>query len=272
MMQCSPMGSVFGGLMCHFLDRTLGSFVWQRVLATVAVAVLVASCNAPPNPGGGGGGTVFGGNGCEAPGMSPAESNLCHDNETFRDTVVGGAIVGGISGAALGAGACALSGNRDIGKCAAIGGGVGVVGGALGGYLVAKQQQANTEHRRQIDAVTEDVQKQNATLRDEIASARQVVDASRARLQTLDADQRAGRISADDARAEREKVNRDITNLTDLIGKIEAQEKNFEQAGQQSGQRSADYTREIAEMKRNITTLTQQRDALNAALSSSHQG
>ena len=203
--------------------------------------------------------------------MSPAESNLCQDNETFRDTVVGGAIVGGISGAALGAGACALSGNRDIGKCAAIGGGVGAVGGALGGYLVAKQQQANTEHRRQIDAVTDDIQKQNATLRDEIASAQQVVEASRARLQTLGADQRAGRISADDARAERDRVSHDITNLTELIGKIETQEQNFEQAGQQSGQRSTDYTREITEMKRNIAALTQQRDALNAALSSSQQ-
>jgi hypothetical protein len=256
--------------MHRFSDRTLGSFVWQRVLATAALAVLVASCTASPNQGGGGG-SIFGGSSCQAPGMSPAESNLCHDNETFRDTVVGGAIVGGIGGAALGAGACALSGSRDIGKCAAIGGGVGVVGGALGGYLVAKQQQANTEHRRQIDAVTDDIQKQNATLRDEIASAQQVLQASRARLQTLGTDERAGRISADDANAARDRVGHDIKNLTELIGKIETQEKNFEQAGQQSGQRSTDYTREITEMKRNIAALTQQRDALNAALSSSQQ-
>jgi ferritin-like metal-binding protein YciE len=87
----------------------------------------------------------------------------------------------------------------------------------------------------------------------------------------LGTDERAGRISADDANAARDRVGHDIKNLTELIGKIETQEKNFEQAGQQSGQRSTDYAREITEMKRNIAALTQQRDALNAALSSSQQ-
>jgi hypothetical protein len=252
-------------------ERTTSSLAWRRAMSSIAIVSLVASCSAPPRPGGGGSGDVAARGGCGAPDMSPAERNLCKDDETFNNTVVGGAALGAIVGAIGGAGLCAATGSKSIGKCAAIGAGAGLFTGGVAGYLTAKQQQANTQHKRQIDAITDDIQQQNATLRDEIASATQVVQASRARLATLDADTRAGKISAEDARAERDKITRDIQNLTDLIHHLETQEQNFEQAGQQSGQKSTGYSKELAEMKRNIVALTQQRDALNAAMSSSAQ-
>src|SRR5882672_3604248 len=115
-----------------------------RVVAAVsAMAVAVSGCAGNNGSPGGSGNPVSGlvGDSCSDPGMTGSERQLCQDNATFNKTVWGGAIIGSVAGAGLGALGCAIAG-KNIALCAAGGAVVGGVVGGLDGYMTGKQQEA----------------------------------------------------------------------------------------------------------------------------------
>ena len=204
---------------------------------------------------------------CDDPSMIPAQQRLCKDDATFNQTVAGGAIIGGLVGAGTGAVACMVAAKHTNPLvCAAIGLGAGLFVGGVAGYVVAKKQQAARDNIREIDAVTGDIRQQNQNLRGEISTAYQVARHDQQRLAQINAEQRAGSMSADQARAERDRIARDSSRLDDLIKRRQDQVNNFRSAGQQVNQSSGDYSRQLAEMQRNVAALRQQKDALDRAM------
>ncbi len=208
------------------------------------------------------------GNSCTDSSMNHAERQICHDNTTFNNTVAGGAVVGAVGGAALGALACGLSGRSPL-ACAALGGVAGGVAGGVGGYLVAKKQEANTSHERAIDAITADIEHNNQILRTDISSADEMVSDSQQQLATITAQTRSGQLSADQADARRAHIAQDAKNLDGLVNQMQENETKLSRAAQQSGQTSPRYDAQISTMREQIAALQQQRNALNAALSTS---
>jgi outer membrane murein-binding lipoprotein Lpp len=202
---------------------------------------------------------------CDDPSLISAQRQLCHQNATFNQTVAGGAVVGALGGAAVGALACGIAGKNPL-ACAAIGGAAGLFAGGVTGYVVAKKQEAAHENVREIDSVTADLRKQNEDLQSDVIAARQVAAHGQQKLASIKAAVRSGTISADQARVERAKIGQDSEHLANIISHLQEQEKNFQEASQQVGQSSPDYTHQLAEMKRNVRVLEQQKDALDRAM------
>jgi hypothetical protein len=208
---------------------------------------------------------VTGNEDCDDPALISAQRQICKEDATFNQTVAGGVAVGAVSGAALGALACALAGKNPL-ACAAIGAGAGAVAGGVGGYAVAKQQEASRQNVRAIDSVTEDIRKQNEDLQSQVVAARQVVANGQQKLSSVRAGVRAGTLTAEQASAERARIGRDSQRLGDIVQHLQEQEKQYVQAGQQVGGNSADYSSQLAEMRHNILILQQQKDALDRAM------
>jgi outer membrane murein-binding lipoprotein Lpp len=209
---------------------------------------------------------IMGTENCDDPAMIPAQKTLCKDDATFNQTVAGGAIIGGLVGAGTGAVACAMAKGANPLTCAAVGLGVGLFAGGVTGYVVAKKQQAAHDKIREIDGVTADIRQQNRNIRGELSAAQQVTYHARQSLAKISAQERAGSISAAQARAERERFERDSAHLDDLIKERQKEADNFRGAGQQINQNSRDYGRELAEMQRNVEALRQQKAALDHAI------
>jgi chromosome segregation ATPase len=197
--------------------------------------------------------------------MTPSQRQLCQDNATFNQTIWGGAIIGSVAGAALGAIACALA-HKNVALCAA---GGAVVGGAVGsfdGYMTAKNQEAARQKIRTIDAVTADIRAENDKLRQSVAAAQAVVRDNSAKLAQMDAQRRANQLDLDQARAQRARIEHDKQNLDSLVNSLEQREQNYRDAGAKTQQSSPDYNAQIRTMETQIAQLRQQRDILNNAI------
>jgi hypothetical protein len=226
----------------------------------VAALLLLASCQQMRE--------VTGTENCDDPSLTPSEQQLCKDNSSFNKTVAGGAILGGLIGAGTGALACvAAHTSTNPLVCGAIGMGAGLFAGGVAGYVVAKKQQGAKDQKRAIDGVTDDLRQQNQSLRAAVATARNVAREDRQKLAKIDSATRSGQMSADEARAERERVAADSRHLDGIISHLEQQQQNFEGAGQQLNQSSSDYNREIVDMRSQIAALKQQKETLDRAIS-----
>jgi hypothetical protein len=208
---------------------------------------------------------VTGSDNCDDPAMISAERQLCKQNATFNKTVAGGAIIGGLGGAAAGAVGCAIAGKNPL-ICAAIGGAAGLFVGGVAGYVIAKKQESARNNVRAIDSVTADVVKQNQDLQSEVIAARQVAAHGQQKLASIRSAERSGAMTAEQASSERARIAQDTERLSNIIGHLQAQVKDFQDAGQQVGQSSRDFNRQIAEMQRNVMLLQQQKNVLERAM------
>lgn len=229
----------------------------RLVAVMIAAASSLGGCTAARQ--------VTGMENCNDPALIPAEQQICKDDATFNQTIAGGAFMGALIGAGGGAAGCALAGKNPA-ACAAVGAVGGAVAGGVGGYVVAKKQEASKNHIRAIDGVTADIRKQNEALSSQVVTARQVVDHAEQKLASVNAAVRAGTMSADQANAERARFARDSKRLGDIVEHLKKQEKEYEEAGQQIGEKNTDYNNQIVAMRANIATLQQQKSALDSAM------
>ncbi len=199
---------------------------------------------------------------CDDPALTPSQQLLCHDDKKFHQTIVGGAVIGTLVGAAGGAATCALSGRKNILLCAGIGAGVGLFAGGVAGYVVAKQQAAATSHVRAIDGVTDDIRAENIALQKEVDAAQDVSTQDQAKLAQINAAVASGQLSADAARSQRSIIAQDSAHIQTIIDHLQQQQKNFAEAGQKINQPSRSYTKQMNELQDQIATLTQQKAAL----------
>jgi hypothetical protein len=206
---------------------------------------------------------------CTDPSLSPSQQELCKDDAAYNRTIAGGALLGGAVGAAGGALTCAITGKANPLVCGAVGLGIGLFAGGVTGYVVAKQQQATTDKRRAIEGVTDDVRKQNEALRTEVNAARTVAAEDQKKLARINAATRSGEMTAEQAQSERARIADDSKHLETIIQHLETQQGNYQSAGQQLNQTSADYTRQLADMKGQIDIMKRQKETLDRAISAS---
>jgi len=227
----------------------------------IALSILLAGCAQVQH--------MTGSDNCDDPSLSPSRQLLCKDDKTFNKTVVGDALIGGLVGGVTGIAACAAAGKSNLLACGAIGTGVGLFAGGVGGYLVAKKEQAGKENVRAIDAVTDDIRKENVSLTAQVNAAQETLTEDQAALASIRSQVQSGELTADQARAKRAAIAADSAHLAGIIHHEQEQEKNFVDSGKQLNQTTRSYTRQLNDLHDQIASLTAQKDALDQAMSAS---
>ena len=147
-----------------------------------------------------------------------AEAQMREDANRFNATLLGGTVAGCAIGAVVAALGCKLSGSdaSKVRTCALAGCVVLGAVGAADGYSIAKKQQASRDKVRESSAIAADMRQDNQKIQAFLDSSGKVLNESRARLKEINAQTAARAISADQATAERKKVeqNRDLMQKT----------------------------------------------------------
>ncbi|MFC7453442.1 glycine zipper domain-containing protein [Insolitispirillum peregrinum] len=196
--------------------------------------------------------------------LSPAEQRLRQQADTYNQTIAEGALLGCVLGGVLGA-ATAQKGNRlqhaAIG--CAIGGGIGAGAGA---YVADKQEKyANKE--QQLDSMIADVREENGRLANVIATTEQVVAEDKQRIEQIDKDLAAGKITMDQAKSKMASVDSNTAYLDSTLTELRKRQANYTEAantlaGKGKSAQAKELNSEITEMERQISQLQAERDSL----------
>lgn len=235
------------------------------MVAVLALPIFLQACAGQNDDSGGGGFSLF--DSASDENLTPEERALREEADVFNETVFGGAA----TGAAVLGGLCVLSGllnNKNLSNCL-VAAGVGAAFGALDGYLVAKRQEASRKGVREIDLVTQDVEKDNQKIEKVNARARKVRDQNLERIRDAEEKRRNQQISAEQLAREREHLRDNIAFLQETIDKLEKRRNEYEKAAQQlDGQGRGDTTvlrQKIDEQTRRIAALEQMKRDLEKA-------
>jgi hypothetical protein len=247
----------------------LGSRFRPLTAIVVAVALFVQGCAAP-------GGTV--GTDDDAPVVggpppTPAERRLAAQKTDYNRTLAEGIAIGAVGGAALGAGigAAAAGGNRGMG--ALIGAGIGallggVAGGATGSYYAEKKQRFANEEQR-LDSMIADARAYNAKTEATLATTRAMVAEDQQRLEAIDRDVAAKRMSREQAQRELAGIDRRRQLLEATIVSQKERRDEWKQAAAEARSDSqnpkiAQVDQEIARLEKQVTLMQSELDALNS--------
>ena len=162
-----------------------------------------------------------------------ARQPLLESGRTFSQSIITGAAIGALGGAAAGA-----SLSRNSAQGAGFGALAGGVLGAMSGYLAAKQEQARTQSEL-IASIDRDAASDNRTL----VSARNAIGTLTRcrRKQVADTDRayRSHAITAPQARQELEKVHgqmrADDQLIAEVLGKVGERTQTYVSAKEQAG-------------------------------------
>lgn len=202
--------------------------------------------------------------------LTPAEQQLRDDADRFNETVLGGAATGAVVGAVLGALLAAASGKgEDIARGALIGAAAGGVLGGVDGYVTAKAQENSNNKVRMLNAMADDVRKDNERLQRIVSNSNQVLADSKDQLEQIRADLAAKKVSLAEATAQREKVEENRKLLQATLETAEKKRDNYRDAAAQlraQGGNTKEMDREIALLEQQVQDLESNVASLNSAL------
>lgn len=195
----------------------------------------------------------FGDGGYDQP-LTPAQAALRDQTDRFNETVGTGVAAGAILGAVLGA----LVDSDNRGRGAAIG---AVAGGALGGvsgYYIATQNESYSNREQALDARISAAQREAQSYRQIAASSARVAADNRQRIAQLEAQYRAGKITAKEYRDRTASMQEDLhlmdqalANANDVRQKIGEDSRYADGYGRSSlGQSSSDIGQSAAQIAR----------------------
>lgn len=193
--------------------------------------------------------------------LTPQEQQMRQQGEAFNKTVVEGAVIGALAGALTGA----LI-NRDA-KGALIG---AMAGGALGGgtgyYLAQKQKQYASSEQR-MDAMIADVRADNQKVAGFIRSSKEVIAADKRKIDQLNRQIAAGKVSKENAKRELAGVEQNERYLQKTIGNLKKKQGEWKEiANQTKGQGNTRQTKElngeINKLEKQVSSLEKELDSL----------
>ena len=220
------------------LPRSLGALV-------LCLAVPVAGCAPGMQPGPGGPQTAD-------------QNQAAQQANTFNETAIAGAIIGGVLGALTGG----LIGGNVTG--ALIGSGAGaLVGGGAGVYL-AHQQETYASEEQRLDATIAELRSENQNLTSLIESAQVSIAADKARIESIDKQLAAGKLSKEQARAELASVDGNIQQMQITLSNFKNRQNSWQNVAAES--RKSDDTQRVAVMDQEIQKLVVQIGSLESEL------
>lgn len=202
--------------------------------------------------------------------LTAAEQRMRDQADTYNQTMLEGAA----TGCAVGALAGILMGattKKNKGRNALVDGAIGcaaggVIGGGVGAYVADKQEKyANKE--QQLDSMISDVRGENQRLGGLIATTQQVIADDKARMDQIDKDLAAGKITMDQAKQKMTAVDDNRSYLDNTITELRKRKDTYAEAARQTtgGARSAKadaMNAEIATLEKQIAQMEAERDSL----------
>lgn len=193
--------------------------------------------------------------------LTQEEMRLRQQADTFNETVIEGAVLGGVL-----LGALAYLATKDRNKAFAAAAAGAAIGAGAGNYMAGKQQQYASEEMR-LNAMIADVRSDNAKLARLNASARQVIAADIAKLKRIDAQVESGEISMAEARRELINVDENRSYLRSTLTNLQTRREEWARVAasvrRQGNRRGADaMDREVRQLEQQIATLQTELDEL----------
>ena len=194
--------------------------------------------------------------------LTPAEQRLRAQSDDFKTTVVQGAVVGAVLGGLL---AVLNEDNRNIGKYAAVGAGVG---GATG-YYVAKRKESFANEEARLDSMIADVQGDNAKVIAMSNTTRSVIANDMARIDRIEKDLAAGTMTSREAKQQlaliddnSEVLKGSLENLRMRQGEYKKASAEMAKGGDVRTQSLSAYNQEIAKLQDQIASMENDLDDL----------
>lgn len=244
---------------------TASSFHRTATAFVVATSLALAGCQTT------GTGTRDAATAAQPANLTPAELQLRDEANKFNETVAGGVVTGLIIGGILGALAGSASGNnRDsVLSGALIGAAAGGILGGVDGYMTAKAQENANNKVRMLNAMADDVRKDNETLKRQVATAEQVLADSKAQLDQIKQDVASKKMTVDQANAERVKIEENRALLQTLVNNGNKKLANYRDAARKmraQGGNTANMDAQIAQLEGEVAKMEQSVRGLNSAL------
>jgi uncharacterized protein YcfJ len=197
--------------------------------------------------------------------LTPAEMRMREQAATYNQTIAEGAAVGCLVGGGLG---LLLGGGKAL-QNAAVGCAIGLGVGAGAGAYVADKQEKYANKEDQLEAMTADVQADNERLAGLIDSVRQVIAEDTARIDQLERQLAAGKISMDQAKSQMASVDANQKYLDQTIASLNERYQTYQEAAQQvaakggtSRSQTREMEKEMAQLEAQIAQLESERDSL----------
>jgi len=203
--------------------------------------------------------------------LTPAEAQLRDEAAKFNETVAGGVVTGLIIGGLLGALAGSASGNNrnSVLTGALIGAAAGGILGGVDGYMTAKAQENANNKVRMLNAMADDVRKDNQTLQRQVDTANQVLADSKAQLEQIKQDVASKKMTVDQANAERVKIEENRALLQTLVNNGNKKLANYRDASKRmkaQGTNTTQMDAQIAQLEAEVAKMEQSVSNLNSAL------
>lgn len=201
--------------------------------------------------------------------LTPAEQRMREQADTYNQTIFEGAAAGCAAGILAGILIGAAGGGKKNTMLAdgAIGCVAGAaIGGGVGAYVADKQEKYATKEE-QLDAMIADVKGENQRLAGLVTATQQVIVADKARLDQIDKDLAAGKITMAQAKEKIAAVDDNKAYLDNTIAELRKRQTNYADAASQTA-RGAPKSKvramneEINTLEKQIAQLEAERDSL----------
>ena len=192
--------------------------------------------------------------------MSPEEQRMRQQASDFNRTIAEGVLLGALAGAAGGAGIGAAAHSKNRGEGALIGAAIGAVvgalaGGAAGKYYADKKQRYASEEQR-LDSIIADLEKQNTEMEALVSSTHTVVAADKQKLDQIDAELAANKISKAQAQQRLASVDANIKFLGETIENSKKRRDEWKEVATKA--RADSNTAKIKQLDAQINRLEEQ--------------
>lgn len=202
--------------------------------------------------------------------LTASEQRMREQAATYNQTIFEGALtgcaIGGLGGLLAGASKGKNKG-RNILVDSAIGCAVGgVIGGGVGAYVADKQEKYASKEQ-QLDAMISDVRDENQRLSSLIASTQQVIADDKARMDQIDRNLAAGKLTMEQAKKQMASVDDNRAYLDNTIKELHKRKDTYAEAAKQtaSGANKAKadaMNQEISTLEKQIAQLESERNSL----------
>ncbi len=203
--------------------------------------------------------------------LTASEQRMRDQAATYNQTMAEGALTGCAAGALAGILLGATASNQKKGKNALVGAAIGcaagaVVGGGVGAYVADKQEKYATKEL-QLDSMIADVREENQRLAGLITAAQQVVAENKARIDEIDQQLAAGKITMEQAKTKMAAVDDNRSYLDSTLTELHKRRDTYAEAAKQTGAgtpkaKTDAMNTEIASMEKQIAQLEAERDSL----------
>jgi hypothetical protein len=201
--------------------------------------------------------------------LTPAEERMRAQASDYKKTIAGGLLVGCLGGAGIGA----LI-ERDA-KGALIGCGAGAVVGGAAGYYVAEKKKGYATREQQLDAMIADVKQDNAKVATMVADTREIATADRKRIDQIERDLKANKISRQEAQKQMADVDANRVFLAETVRDLQLRRDQWRDVRNKAGgnpQELAEMDKEIQQLERQIASMEAELNALNSRRATSVVG